>query len=287
MSRKSIVAWLASVAVVLGFMPAAGAQGMIQVEVLSGPHSVVIGNRAHFVTRVTLNGAPLEGAQLAVTIFAHGFEAGTACTQFTDADGMAICDTVPFNGPVDSYLLRFGASSGGLAQVPVDWGFAVTGAPANVVYTGPLVADMAEVPTWSARLDSAVQCDLEPCLRYAFLLEDQPVEFYLDLDNNAFSSLCFGVTVFDALKGMVASCTGWGGVALAPGAHTVFARFPGDPSDLPFWLPTSTATPITVTQAAPPAPATKDDCKGDGWRRYRAFRNQGECVSFVASGGRR
>ncbi len=33
-------------------------------------------------------------------------------------------------------------------------------------------------------------------------------------------------------------------------------------------------------------PATKDDCKKDGWKLYGVFKNQGDCVSFVATGGR-
>lgn len=36
------------------------------------------------------------------------------------------------------------------------------------------------------------------------------------------------------------------------------------------------------------APTTKDDCKKGGWKTYTepTFRNQGDCVSFVATGGR-
>ena len=42
---------------------------------------------------------------------------------------------------------------------------------------------------------------------------------------------------------------------------------------------------ITVVDA-PPLPASKDQCKNGGWRSYGVFKNQGDCVSFVASGGR-
>ena len=43
--------------------------------------------------------------------------------------------------------------------------------------------------------------------------------------------------------------------------------------------------------AAPPQPATTADCKTAGWRGYadaagHAFKNQGDCVSFVAGAGR-
>jgi virginiamycin B lyase len=33
-------------------------------------------------------------------------------------------------------------------------------------------------------------------------------------------------------------------------------------------------------------PATKGQCRNGGWRRFPGFRNQGDCVSFVATGGK-
>jgi hypothetical protein len=33
-------------------------------------------------------------------------------------------------------------------------------------------------------------------------------------------------------------------------------------------------------------PTTKDQCKNGGWRTYGIFKNQGDCVSFVATGGK-
>jgi hypothetical protein len=33
-------------------------------------------------------------------------------------------------------------------------------------------------------------------------------------------------------------------------------------------------------------PLTKDDCKKDGWMSFGVFKNQGDCVSFVATEGR-
>jgi hypothetical protein len=37
---------------------------------------------------------------------------------------------------------------------------------------------------------------------------------------------------------------------------------------------------------APPLPTTKDQCKNGGWQTFGVFKNQGDCVSFVATGGR-
>jgi hypothetical protein len=40
-----------------------------------------------------------------------------------------------------------------------------------------------------------------------------------------------------------------------------------------------------VVVDAPPLPTSKDQCKDGGWRTYGVFKNQGDCVSFVATGG--
>jgi hypothetical protein len=32
-------------------------------------------------------------------------------------------------------------------------------------------------------------------------------------------------------------------------------------------------------------PTTKDDCKDGGFERFGIFKNQGDCVSYVATGG--
>jgi hypothetical protein len=37
---------------------------------------------------------------------------------------------------------------------------------------------------------------------------------------------------------------------------------------------------------AEPLPTSKDQCKSGGWRTYGVFKNQGDCVSFVATGGK-
>jgi hypothetical protein len=33
-------------------------------------------------------------------------------------------------------------------------------------------------------------------------------------------------------------------------------------------------------------PSTKDECKDGGWATFGVFKNQGDCVSFVATGGK-
>jgi hypothetical protein len=41
-----------------------------------------------------------------------------------------------------------------------------------------------------------------------------------------------------------------------------------------------------VVHDAQPLPNTKDQCKNGGWRHFPGFKNQGDCVSFVATGGK-
>jgi hypothetical protein len=43
---------------------------------------------------------------------------------------------------------------------------------------------------------------------------------------------------------------------------------------------------IVVTDAQPSLPTSKDRCKNSGWKTYGVFKNQGDCVSFVATKGK-
>jgi hypothetical protein len=60
------------------------------------------------------------------------------------------------------------------------------------------------------------------------------------------------------------------------------------PADCGFVAPLSAAEVIDGSISivdAPAQPTSKDQCKQGGWRAFGAFKNQGECVSFVVSGG--
>jgi hypothetical protein len=37
---------------------------------------------------------------------------------------------------------------------------------------------------------------------------------------------------------------------------------------------------------APPLPTSKEQCKNGGWRNIPGFKNEGDCVAFVATGGK-
>lgn len=42
----------------------------------------------------------------------------------------------------------------------------------------------------------------------------------------------------------------------------------------------------TTTYNFENGPANKDDCKNGGWQAFDSFKNQGDCVSYVATGGK-
>jgi hypothetical protein len=43
---------------------------------------------------------------------------------------------------------------------------------------------------------------------------------------------------------------------------------------------------IAVADNAPILPTSREQCQNGGWRSYGVFKNQGDCVSFVATGGK-
>jgi hypothetical protein len=46
-----------------------------------------------------------------------------------------------------------------------------------------------------------------------------------------------------------------------------------------------TSGDIVVTDAAPPLPTSKEQCKNGGWQDFAVSKNQGDCISFVETGG--
>jgi Bacterial pre-peptidase C-terminal domain len=64
---------------------------------------------------------------------------------------------------------------------------------------------------------------------------------------------------------------------------------PGGGSPVTGWTDegfASGAYQITLTGTQACLPVTKEECRSGGWRNFGVFRNQGDCVSFVATGGK-
>jgi hypothetical protein len=83
----------------------------------------------------------------------------------------------------------------------------------------------------------------------------------------------------DCIFGATGSVSG----AMVPGVPTVGATF--TPSFTSSFRANISAT---LNSLAPPAmPTSKNDCKNGGWQTFGGkFKNQGDCVSYVATGGR-
>jgi hypothetical protein len=84
-----------------------------------------------------------------------------------------------------------------------------------------------------------------------------------------------------------------------PGGDIGRATLPGPtdcssfPGSFPRHSPSNEATDVRnetgdiVVTDAQPLPTAKNECKNGGWRQFGVFKNQGDCVSFVATGGKK
>ena len=63
--------------------------------------------------------------------------------------------------------------------------------------------------------------------------------------------------------------------------------FPGDgcPTPLTFYTELQFSGDLVVVDGRA-LPISKDECKKGGWQTFGVFKNQGDCVSFVATGGK-
>jgi hypothetical protein len=75
----------------------------------------------------------------------------------------------------------------------------------------------------------------------------------------------------------------------AAGPQFIAAFFASSPTDCAFRTEPSTNVAEVISGHidivdAPPLPTSTQECKNGGWRAF-GFKNQGDCVSFVATGG--
>ena len=77
-------------------------------------------------------------------------------------------------------------------------------------------------------------------------------------------------------------------VASTPFPGTIEYVFPAAGSHTVSWGVNSGSATWTVSCAAPvvPVPTSKAQCKNGGWKNFPQFKNQGDCVSFVATRGK-
>jgi hypothetical protein len=79
----------------------------------------------------------------------------------------------------------------------------------------------------------------------------------------------------------------------ATGLPDLFGLLFPPPADAPTTCPSDLDVPLQpassgdlIVHDTQPFPTSKDRCKKGGWQSYGVFRNQGDCVSFVATGGK-
>jgi hypothetical protein len=174
------------------------------------------------------------------------------CEAYSDASGVASC-TATFTGHAG--LTTFGTSYG-----PGPW-FLVTPEETVLTYAPPAtVVDGASVQL-SGQLHS-----------------DDGVAV-------AGAGISLGIGSQSCIATTDASGTGTCGVTVSqpPGPTNATATFAGNGD----YQPTTANATTTVLKPA----ATGDDCKDGGWQymvdsNRRPFKNQGDCVSFVATGGK-
>jgi hypothetical protein len=100
---------------------------------------------------------------------------------------------------------------------------------------------------------------------------------------------CLNVTDNVALLNVQSLIFGSVGVRIidvGPSGDTLQA-FPGNgcPTPLSSYSTFDFTGDLVVVDAAS-LPTSKEQCKNGGWQTYGVFKNQGDCVSFVATGGK-
>jgi Tyrosine-protein kinase ephrin type A/B receptor-like len=85
--------------------------------------------------------------------------------------------------------------------------------------------------------------------------------------------------------------TGQASCLLAPIGSYVSTTGATSATTCPTGTTTTTTGSTSIADCHPPTPTTADQCKHDGWRHLvdrngTPFKNQGDCVSYVATGGR-
>ena len=63
-------------------------------------------------------------------------------------------------------------------------------------------------------------------------------------------------------------------------------KVPLGPFTVPLNVDLNESALLTTRVGGPPPPTSKGQCKHDGWKDFPQFENQGDCVSFVATGGK-
>jgi hypothetical protein len=203
----------------------------------------------------------------------------TGWTTFTTANG-ALGDGLPLVTPFDTT----GAGASNAAEFNV--GQAVFEGSGN---TDPQGGGISQSVTTGAGL-FRISADTAAVNQNALSDNSSCGLFELMLDGSVVASHDYGVCAPSATLRFTLAATG---LALAAGSHEVrvritrpFTSFAGSPfrpgSPLEY-VDNVTLSPVSLS---PVLPSSKDQCMKSGWQSFGLFKNQGDCVSFVATGGK-
>jgi hypothetical protein len=108
----------------------------------------------------------------------------------------------------------------------------------------------------------------------------------IDVDTAA-STLSFAGFFLTAVDGGPAG-SGLDSFDATPTALTAAGDIVPTDCTFPFtpFAPSQVTSGDIVVHDAPPLPTSNDECKNGGWRAFGVFKNQGDCVSFVATHGK-
>ncbi|HWM38992.1 MAG TPA: hypothetical protein VNS49_17950 [Streptomyces sp.] len=179
---------------------------------------------------------------------------------------------------VSMVLLVLGASSAPAAAQPP--GDSVTGSGTTGNFFGRFQIDVrsgpsGENPTGQASFESGV---IGPIDGPATCLAVSGKVAVFNLQTPQFGVVTFEITD-NAGSGQPDTIEG-----RATGQNE--GRSPTDCSPLSNGLSEIVVEGDVVVVDAPPLPTSKEQCKNGGWRTFGVFKNQGDCVSFAATGGK-
>lgn len=237
----------------------------------SGPTTVQAGSQPVYHVRgtVTATGQPIE--HLLVSCYGTGINGDIFGTTIrTDANGEADCAPPLMDTPTGVYETVICASIAPYIGCAPMFDVTVVPSTTSIAWAGPLTFQAeGDSMNLAARLTWSAGAAVDAWVRLFIMADDGYPLFACDAK------------------------TDWNGIArcatnvwLSAGPVTLKAEFNGDMLRVPAAV-TVVGTAVAPPPPPPPAmPTTREQCFNGGWQQFAGFKNQGACVSWVATNGR-